>query len=279
MTSSEIGMVNIMKSNVEAIEPQNFRDEYRLFVTQYLCPLLGLPKNRVRIKYIKEKLCTSRVQKEYIAAKNKYIVYFSAGDRCYFALDDCNIPDDNINLAEMIIEVFLKVAQHRYDSTSKKQNTAFLSETCRQDIYRGAIEKGIYRWIVNRSSDPNVDKFFSILDKWSVKTYEGKPVSFGFLIHPYEEENDPLPAPILSVNKWLNFLDNDISAVFTDCIHSVIELDYNCNFVKYRSITDEPKTPHTLPECKLSSQIPLRFTQIIQNHVTGKMNRTSKIGQ
>lgn len=37
---------------------------------------------------------------------------------------------------------------------------------------------------------------------------------------------------------WFKFLGDDYAAVLTDCIHSVIQLDKECNFVKFLSLTE-----------------------------------------
>lgn len=64
------------------------------------------------------------------------------------------------------------------------------------------------------------------LEDWSSKTYEGKKVSFAFVIYVNEE------APKEAVD-YLDFLKSDFSATITDGISSVIELDYNCKLKRY----------------------------------------------
>jgi len=68
------------------------------------------------------------------------------------------------------------------------------------------------------------------------------------------------------LGNWLDFMEEDIAALLTDCIHSVIELDGNCDFYRYLSISSED----CIPQTSLSEKVPLRFTQVILKYVTGK---------
>lgn len=99
------------------------------------------------------------------------------------------------------------------------------------------------------------------METWSVKTYEGKKVTLGFIIDPSSNKTGDF-----KYENWIDFLDDDSAAIFTDCIHSVIELDINCHFLNYYSISSE----NSMLCGKLSNKIPLRFTQVIQTYVTDK---------
>lgn len=61
-----------------------------------------------------------------------------------------------------------------------------------------------------------------MLEEWSVRTYEGKKVTFGFVIDPGEDFPVRIPA-----QKWFKFLNDDYSAVLTDNIHGVSLIFYN----------------------------------------------------
>lgn len=83
-----------------------------------------------------------------------------------------------------------------------------------------------------------------------MQTYEGKKVTFGFVISPKAEQVKLLK------KDWFKFLGDDYAAVLTDCIHSVIQLDKECNFVKFLSLTENDGA---IPLHKVSSYLPLRF--------------------
>lgn len=84
-------------------------------------------------------------------------------------------------------------------------------------------------------------------------------MTFGFVITP----TPSVPAKSLSKAKWLKFLSDDYSAVLTDCIHSVIQLDGNCRFIRFLSLSNNG----TIPLHNLSPFLPLRFSQCIYEHV------------
>lgn len=50
-----------------------------------------------------------------------------------------------------------------------------------------------------------------LLEKWAVQTYEGKKVTFGFVISPKAEQVKLLK------KDWFKFLGDDYAAVLTDC--------------------------------------------------------------
>ena len=63
------------------------------------------------------------------------------------------------------------------------------------------------------------------LEKWTNKTYEGKHVSFGFVIDD--------SGGLCGSEDFIDFLDNNHSAVFTDGSSSGILLDFNGRVVQY----------------------------------------------
>ena len=111
-----------------------------------------------------------------------------------------------------------------------RRKTTYYSDVHQNANYKMAIQKGISKWIVGYDND-KIEKLFDILEGWSVKTYEGKPVKFGFIVNPNAKSKFDT-----SYGDWCEFLADDFSAVLTDCNNSVIELDDNCNFCNYYSI-------------------------------------------
>ena len=233
---------------------RNFSDEYQYFLENYLFHFFGMkgcaltPENRIW------------KDNQQAIRKTKNHLVFYAGEQSFF---NTEIPhhlldsDDSIKLANSILLSFFKCSEHMY-SRQVIQNR-YRSTIARDKAYKLAIQDGLSLWLFGSAEYEIVSRFFDLLEKWSVKTYEGKHVTLGFLINPSSTEK-----AILSFDELLSFLSDDSSAVISDCIHSVIELDKNCNLVRYHSITDNLEA---IPACELNENIPLRFLQVVQQFV------------
>jgi len=128
-------------------------------------------------------------------------------------------------------------------------------------LYRATVQNGIGRWLAGDQKNHNLVALFDELETWAVKTYEGKNVTMGFIINPDAESDFHV-----GEQKWLDFMNDDASAILTDCIHSVIELDAQCNFVAYHSLSER----NMMHGCRLTHKAPLRFSQMIQTYVREK---------
>ena len=227
-------------------------DEYKNLIVNYILPLLGITSDNIEYHKIKNK--------NYLIEQKDGYIYFSTYKDSLFRLSyDRVISDDNMSLIKNIIQSFFKVSKYRVEN-SNSINVEYYSEVHKNNNYKLAIQKGICNWIIGYENDC-VEELLSMLELWSVQTYEGKNVTLGFVINPE------------SVSKfgddygdWLNFMNEDFSAVFTDCIHSVIELDKNCNFVKYLSISEDD----VVERHQFSNILPYRFSNVIEKYVKGK---------
>lgn len=242
-----------------------FKQEYRFFIENYLFRLLGITK-----KTLKNDFLELEQQTAYVVQSDGNI-YFSASRTRLFKLDlegVQGIADDNIRLANRIIQEFVSLSEYQRTG-SKKQNNAYPDRELhpgayavyRDYIYKRAIEKGICYWMLGDYQSDYIEEFLAILEEWSVKTYEGRSVTMGFIINPTESSTFDS-----TYGNWLSFMRDDAAAVLTDCIHSLIELDKDCNYLRHISISEGDCLPH----CELSYKIPLRFTQVIQSHINGK---------
>lgn len=240
---------------------EKFKKEYRKFITDYLFPLVGLVDKELvddLDEIDKEMNIGSVVQKD-------SAVYFYASRWKLFKVDldeSEKLTDDNVRLANRVIQAFGELSENKRTGSGKQNN--ILNEFHRAKVYQTAVERGICSWIVNHSRNIQIEHLFSILEKWSVKTYEGRKVTLGFVIDSDKKSNFNI-----KYGDWLSFLEDDAAAVLSDCIHSVIELDGNCNFINFLSISQD----NAIPANELSYRVPLRFTQIIQQYVREKENR------
>lgn len=136
-----------------------------------------------------------------------------------------------------------------------------LKTSDRKHIYKNAIEENLIASLLNVKVE-DTNKVIDLIDKmklWSLKSYEGKKVPYAFIIDSKAKGNKNL--------NYLEFLDSDFSATITDGISSIITLDLNCNFVDYRSVSEENVVVSAeIPDDKC---VPLRFAQILVNYVVG----------
>jgi len=229
--------------------------EYRDFLIDYLLPLLGVNNGALQQQKHPQE---AENKGEYIYQRDKR-VFFTDSKFVKFSLDtDFELSEDCIKVACAIVRWFTKVSQ--YDISSGECKLNYESDILRHNNYRFAIQNGICEWI-GGASNKSVEKLFDVLENWSVKTYEGKPVSFGFIINPCAKSSFDC-----TFGDWCEFLKDDFCAVLTDCENSVIELDGECNFCNYISITEGDR----LKESELKYDIPYRFTGIVSEHVKGE---------
>ncbi len=238
------------------LENHSSLKEYKEFLKNYLFPLLGIPdENNLE-------LCSDNIENETqskpIFQKNGYL-YFCNNKKPLFKLSyEREFGEDNINLCLNIIQTFFKVSKYKMDVIGSSLNHNYYSDIQLNANYKMAIQKGLCNWIVKKNN-PNVEKLFEILEKWSVQTYEGKKVSFGFIINPNVHSSFGE-----KFGTWCDFLEQDYAAVFTDCIHSVIELDSDCNFYRYLSVSEN----NHLDAYDLKYNTAHRFSMVMQKYVT-----------
>ena len=237
---------------------RDFQWEYKEFVREYVLPLMGLPRKKRQFIDVPEQEMESR--------KNCPIVIydrvlqrlcFTNGKSTIF-YTECNdiVTEKACNLAANLCVAFFKVSPYHQDSYRRR--TSFYSNVHREKVSQMAIQRGISTWVVGNENGA-IEELLNLMEKWAVQTYEGKKVTFGFVI----TLTPSVPAKSLPKAKWLKFLSDDYSAVLTDCIHSVIQLDGNCRFIRFLSLSDNG----TIPLHTLSPFLPLRFSQCIYEHV------------
>lgn len=235
----------------------NFKKEYEAFVCEYILPLLGIDDD---IVLNKNEIYLGRNASAIEQTEGR--LNFNISEWCIFSIPcEMQIPEDDLAVSRRILQSFPDIAQYKITGTGRFLPQDFPYNVQRKSLYRAIVQNGIARWLAGDQRKNNLGALFDELETWSVKTYEGKNVTMGFIINP-EAESD------FSVGeqKWLHFMKDDASAMLTDCIHSVIELDIQCNFVAYHSLSEGNK----IPGCKPSYKTPLRFSQMIQTYVRDK---------
>lgn len=242
--------IELAKKKIKELNP-NFINEYHEFITKYLFRILGISNRELT-----ECIILAGDTTPSITYANKAL-HFSASNWTVFRLENAPyISPDNMRLARSILDSFFVHAENKRVGSGK--NNSLFKDTRKDTIYNMAVQSGICSWIIPGPAAKNAELLFNVLEKWSVKTYEGKKVTFGFVIDPTQ-----ISTTNVSFQDWLAFLEDDSSAVLSDCIHSVFELDRECNFLGYHSISNS----NSIPSCKLNNQVPLRFSQVIQQYI------------
>ena len=231
------------------INRKNAIKEYKEFISEYILPLLGIHSNNVLDD-------DSSPSGAIVYQRGNYLHFSTQETPICKLIYPRSLPKENISLARSIFYSFTAVSQ--YSIKNGDSLYKYFSKTHFDLNKQLAVQKGIANWIVG-SNNEKVEQLFNLLEKWSVQTYEGKKVTLGFVINPSEES-----AFGDEFGEWLDFVEEDFVAVLTDCIDSVIELDSNCNLLRYLSTTT------LLNKNPISSFVPIRFSQVIENYVTGK---------
>lgn len=236
------------------------RKEFAYFVFEYLFTILGIPTNRDTFLSVPENSDNTLVSGNIFFQDDNNNLIFAPNNRIAFTYK-CMRKLDNteLSMGRRIIEEYLKFSMLRFDN--RKSQNSYKSLLVAQSNYKLAIQMGVCDWIFGEQVDENnkVGNLLSELEKWSVKTYEGKRVTFGFLINREILVNE-------NAYDYIEFIEDDYSATISDCINSLIEIDRFGKFIEYHSITDE----NSINKVDLDPKVPYRFAHVLSKYVTGK---------
>lgn len=121
-----------------------------------------------------------------------------------------------------ILSELLKVTEYNYRYLSKQRD--YGKNEIKKIAYKNitldlAFEFGMCKWLTASDEDAyTLHKLICRMIEWSCKTYEGKNVPFGIIIDFDKSSNE-------MVADYIQFLENDSSAVFSDGVFSGIYLD------------------------------------------------------
>lgn len=242
-----------------------FINEYEIFLKKHLFRLLGISHCELTPCFIHQD------NLDCISVMDNRVFFSAQGIQLFWTKRDPALTDDNIRLAKVVIDAFFRFCEYRIVDAEKGKYNHLFEKQRRSKIYNMAIQVGICNWITGDIPGSKAEELFNVLEQWAVKTYEGKKVTMGFVIDP-----TGVSKAGISFKDWISFLEDDYSAVISDCIHSVFTLDKNCNFLGYQSISDSG----ILPSCALNDRVPLRFMNIIQQFVPKEPDnvKTNKVG-
>lgn len=248
------------------------------FIIELILPLMGLSEEEINSS--SERIIFSEVivsptisgEKDDIFSlendkKRIKVNYFElTKDSVVLTIDfDNKIDDESFSLFECLLRVYCSYGK---DSNEKYIQNALINEKVNELI----LQKGLFSYILGDKFCKNfkIDDLFKCLQRWSEKTYEGHNVCYGFLINT-NAPKEKIPEGInkSSFGNFIDFIGEEYSAVFTDGITSIVEVNGDCEFIKYHSTLHDRKL---LPENLENVKLPIRFADIVyENVVDGKI--------
>lgn len=242
------------------------------FIEKLALPLLGLSEeevlfavNHITVEDISltTSSASSSIDDFYLIGNKKiifnYLVLF--GEPSVLEIEFENELDDESY--RLLSFLFKSYALYGRDISGKYINNALINEQVNELI----VQKGLFAYMLNDKDfkNNNFDKLFKCLQRWSEKTYEGHNVCYGFLINQgIEKSQKPVKIKSECFGNFIDFIGEEYSAVFTDGITSIVEIDSDCDFVSYRSTLHSDKP---MPDNFEGVRLPIRFAQIIYENV------------
>lgn len=176
-----------------------------------------------------------------------------------------NSPKEDIDLICCILEVFNNYGNYGEDRNAR-------DNTIQETINNLIVQKGLFNYFFNlKKPNNNINKLYKCLNNWSLKTYEGHKVCYGFLVDIDENSKDSDDSLDSICGDFIDFISEEYSAVFTDVISSIAEINNDGKFIKFHSLTENNKIESI--DDMSETNLPIRITQMIKKYVVN-----SKIG-
>lgn len=224
-------------------------NEFTYIVKKYILPLLPVQGKLI----FKDEPTRSKNLKNYLKKYNNdrkkvYLYIFPTLETPQFHFKIQLVETKPyLGAAEIIMKELMMVSKYDY----RNPNFSCIPYFDRADyVYRNsrfdlAFEMGLCMWLGGKS-------LFDLLQKlkgWSQKTYEGRHVPFSFIVDTSKT--------VKGKCNYIDFLDSNHSAVFTDGFSSGIRLDLTGNVVNYFSTTSE----HSTAQSNKKPLVPYRFQE------------------
>ena len=235
--------------------------ELRFIINNYLLSLLGISCDANALELIE----INDVDKI-----SKSIVYYNDGKiilkcsrnsiRGYsipLSIQNDKFKESYLKKIRVVFEEILKVTYNDLKEDKIKNKYSSFAKVLIEYDY--AVQRGICHWIADNCAE-KVEHLLIILENWSNKTYEGKKVPFAFVVDTIRNDGS---------FDYIDFLYEEYSATFTDGITSIVELDRELKFHKYKSLTE-----NNIINSTDITYSPYRFAQVIMGFTKGK----SKVG-
>ncbi len=240
------------------------RKEFEYILKNYVLPIIPT-KGELIFKKCNKPYTTSNLIK--LHKKKYYTIYPCFNNPLIFYRIEAEDQCPSLGAAEEILREIMKISQYLFNNPKFPYNSYYDLDIDGHYVYRInrynlAFEIGLCNWLGGKS-------VFRLLEKmrsWSQKTYEGKRIPFSFLIDANNKAK--------GIDDFIEFLDNNHSAVFTDGMTSGISLDNKGYITGYFSTNyDADKREGK----KLIPLAPYRFRDIASRCYTDK-NQSVWIG-
>lgn len=224
------------------------KEEFELMFRDYISPLLGISNNNFQYSNYKKE------NNELVMLKDQKLYFYDSvdSDKCYIVKVSKNFPRSNLNLLRTVYSEMMKARHKNYDGSIKNE---YDSLQHLKKNYEYQLQKSLLNWFSGNNT--NLLELIEKLECWKEKTYEGKKVPFAFLIDTSSN---------IGEFPFMDFLEEEYSATFSDGITSIIELDSNLKFLSLKSITDKG-----VDIVNKLDNVPYRFSQIIETFTKGKI--------
>lgn len=179
-----------------------------------------------------------------LGEKKSYKVVFQKGS---FERKEQNIPFLNSVWTEIITSISrINIPDKRKND---EQTKCYIKAICQTAVTIALAKNTIGS---GRKAICTMLKIIQELESWSVRTYEGLKIPFGFIIDNSKEE--------IVGEDYTSFLESKHSALFTDGVFSAIELDMAGKIIQYIPLNNSiaPKNREKIPLC------PTRFKRFAE---------------
>lgn len=253
---------------------QNVRtitEEEKNYIHELVLPLIGISDDEIEYAFktlkIIRHLSISSIETDYEINGVGYV------EKDNYLFIDLEIANAEINqcfsmhfknkLTKETVKLFSYLIKSYYTYGKEILKKIVDNSLLREKLNELVLQKGLLAFVLDDFNFKNnwIDDLYKCLQRWSEKTYEGHNVCFGFLINPGAKASQIKSD---AYDHFLEFIGEEYSAVFTDGITSVVEIDKECNFIKYHSILHQEKL---MPDNYDDVRLPIRFAPIIYQNV------------
>lgn len=240
--------------------------EFKTLIENYILVLLGIKDNNLKETDTKNKFYNNLISFE--GEKIYFVPSLHTASFGYFINTSEKYIDFDLTLANKVLEKLVKVAYNQFNSSNKKQFKYTSIYQCNAN-YKIAVQEAIVEHLSGKAItekdgkiiNNTLLKLIELLENWSMKTYEGKRMPFGFIVDLVENSQ--------STTNYLDFLAEEFSATLPDGITSVVILDKFGNIIKYSSLVEDNK----FLEYEIKNCLPYRFAQIISENIKENSKR------
>lgn len=251
------------------------KNYYINYIKELVLPLIGISDES--ILYTTRNISVDSANNDYYLDNQKYTRKFQNacfGTKNEIVLDMMTLNGDfntylvipfNVSLTEGQFTLFGYLVYSLFYYLKENETDLFNNALIKEKINELILQKGLFAYILADNTFKNdwIDNLYKSIQHWSEKTYEGRNVCFGFLINP-RSTGEVAGLVNTGIGNFVDFISEEYSAVFTDGISSMVEIDSQCNFIKYHSTLHQKDT---MPDNYNNIQLPIRFAQIIYENV------------